>query len=110
MLLSARYTIFQIKKTQHQKANGLVPIVEPEVLMDGDHPIERTAEVMEVVYAAVYKALSDNNVLLEGSLLKPAMCCAGQDHKPASTPEEVGKYTVMVLSRHVPPAVPGVMV
>jgi fructose-bisphosphate aldolase class 1 len=53
---------------------GLVTIVEPEILMDGDHNIARTAEVQEKVLAAVYKALSDNGVYLEGSLLKPSMC------------------------------------
>merc|ERR1712227_669775 len=56
---------------------GLVPIVEPEILMDGDHSIEKTAEVQEKVLAAVYKALSDNNVYLEGSLLKPSMTVPG---------------------------------
>ena len=58
---------------------GLVPIVEPEILMDGDHNIERTAEVQEKVLAAVYKALSDNGVFLEGSLLKPSMTVPGAD-------------------------------
>jgi fructose-bisphosphate aldolase class 1 len=58
---------------------GLVPIVEPEILMDGDHNIERTAEVQEKVLAAVYKALSDNGVFLEGSLLKPSMTVPGAE-------------------------------
>jgi fructose-bisphosphate aldolase class 1 len=56
-----------------------VPIVEPEILMDGDHNIERTAEVQEKVLAAVYKALSDNGVFLEGSLLKPSMTVPGAE-------------------------------
>ncbi len=55
------------------QANGLVPIVEPEVLMDGTHSIERSAEVTQRVLAAQYKALSDHHVLLEGTLLKPNM-------------------------------------
>ena len=58
---------------------GLVPIVEPEILMDGDHNIERTLEVQGKVLAAVYKALDDNNVFLEGSLLKPSMTCPGAE-------------------------------
>src|SRR3546814_159460 len=53
------------------QANGLVPIVEPEVLMDGDHDLDRAAFVTEKVLAACYKALSDHHVLLEGTLLKP---------------------------------------
>ena len=65
---------------------GLVPIVEPEILMDGDHNIERTAEVQEKVLAAVYKALSDNGVFLEGSLLKPSMTVPGAEcTEPVST-------------------------
>ena len=66
---------------------GLVPIVEPEILMDGDHNIERTAEVQEKVLAAVYKALSDNGVFLEGSLLKPSMTVPGAEcTEPVSYP------------------------
>ena len=66
---------------------GLVPIVEPEILMDGDHNIERTAEVQEKVLAAVYKALSDNGVFLEGSLLKPSMTVPGAEcTEPVSHP------------------------
>ena len=61
-------------------ASGLVPIVEPEILMDGDHNIEKTAAVQEKVLAAVYKALSDNGVFLEGSLLKPSMTVPGAEN------------------------------
>jgi hypothetical protein len=60
--------------------NGLVPIVEPEVLPDGDHSLERCQQVTEKVLAAVYKALSDHHVFLEGTLLKPNMVTAGK-HK-----------------------------
>ena len=59
---------------------GLVPIVEPEILMDGDHNIEKTAAVQEKVLAAVYKALNDNGVFLEGSLLKPSMTVPGAEN------------------------------
>ena len=57
--------------------NGLVPIVEPEVLPDGDHDLEKCQKVTEKVLAAVYKALSDHHVFLEGTLLKPNMVTAG---------------------------------
>lgn len=88
--------------------NGLVPIVEPEVLMDGDHSIEVSADVTERVQAAVVKALSDHHVLLEGILLKPNMVLAGTNGTPAS-PAEVAKYTVRTLQRTLPAAVPGVV-
>jgi fructose-bisphosphate aldolase class I len=57
---------------------GLVPVVEPEILMDGDHTIDRTAEVQEQVLTAVYQALRHCGVLLEGTLLKPSMTCPGK--------------------------------
>lgn len=59
--------------------NGLVPIVEPEILSDGDHDIEKCAAVTEMVLAATYKALNDHKVLLEGTLLKPNMVTPGSD-------------------------------
>lgn len=88
--------------------NGLVPIVEPEILVDGPHDIKKCAYVTEIVLAAVYKALNDQHVLLEGTLLKPNMVTAGSESKKASA-EEVAKYTVQALQRTVPPAVPGVV-
>lgn len=88
---------------------GLVPIIEPEILMDGDHPITRTAEVQEEVLAAVYKACDLNGVLLEGSLLKPNMVVPGSDYSGTTSPEEIGKYTIRTLERRVPSAVPGIM-
>lgn len=57
------------------QANGLVPIVEPEILMDGDHDLTRAMAATEYVLAGVYKALSDHHVYLEGTLLKPNMVC-----------------------------------
>ena len=74
---------------------GLVPIVEPEILMDGDHNIERTAEVQEKVLAAVYKALSDNGVFLEGSLLKPSMTVPGAE---CTEPVSVSRTDVLTCS------------
>merc|ERR1719361_467850 len=60
------------------QANGLAPIIEPEILMDGEHDLETNQRCTEKVLAAVYKACSDQNLLLEGSLLKPNMCLAGK--------------------------------
>jgi fructose-bisphosphate aldolase class I len=89
--------------------NGLVPIVEPEILMDGDHSIEVCAYHAERVLAAVYKALNDHHVLLEGTLLKPSMICPGQDCPKKATPHEIASYTLRTLQRTVPSAVPGIM-
>lgn len=88
--------------------NGLVPIVEPEILVDGSHDIRKCAEVTERVLAACYKALNEQHVLLEGTLLKPNMVTPGAD-APKVTPEVIAKYTVRALQRTVPPAVPGIV-
>lgn len=88
--------------------NGLVPIVEPEILMDGPHSIEVCAYWTEKVLAACYKALSDQNVLLDGTLLKPNMVVSGSDFTPKATPAQVALYTTRALQRSVPPAVPGI--
>lgn len=90
------------------QANGLVPIVEPEVLMDGDFSIEVSAAVTERVLAAVYKALSDHNVLLEGTLLKPNFVRSGAEAAVQAPGAEVAAATVRVLQHTVPCAVPGV--
>ena len=89
--------------------HGLVPIVEPEILMDGDHDIVTTAAVQEWVLRLVYEALALNGVLLEGSLLKPSMTLAGAACPQPPTPEEVGAFTVRTLSRSVPAAVPAIL-
>jgi len=91
------------------QANGLVPIVEPEVLPDGDHDLERAQKVTEKVLAACYKALSDHHVYLEGTLLKPNMVTAGQSCSKKFTPQQVAAATVTALQRTVPVAVPGVV-
>jgi len=90
------------------QANGLVPIVEPEVLMYGDFSIEVAAVATEKVIAACYKALSDHHVLLEGTLLKPNMVRSGSDAKVQSSTAEIALATVRVLQHTVPPAVPGI--
>eukprot|EP00286_Rhodomonas_abbreviata_P025773 CAMPEP_0181310752 /NCGR_PEP_ID=MMETSP1101-20121128/12760_1 /TAXON_ID=46948 /ORGANISM="Rhodomonas abbreviata, Strain Caron Lab Isolate" /LENGTH=355 /DNA_ID=CAMNT_0023417415 /DNA_START=8 /DNA_END=1075 /DNA_ORIENTATION=- len=89
--------------------NGLVPIIEPEILMDGDHNIERTAEVTELVQTAVYKAIRDQNLLLEGTLLKPNMVCPGSTCKDKAKAMDIAAYTVRTLQRTVPVAVPGIV-
>jgi len=89
--------------------NGLVPIVEPEVLPDGEHPIEVTQKVTELTLAYTYKALADHHVFLEGTLLKPNMVTAGHSCPTKYTAEQIAKATVTALQRGVPPAVPGVV-
>ncbi|KAJ3681168.1 hypothetical protein LUZ60_015657 [Juncus effusus] len=88
--------------------NGLVPIVEPEILVDGPHSIDVCADVTERVLAACYKALNDHHVLLEGTLLKPNMVTPGSDAPKASN-EDIAKYTITALQRTVPPAVPAIV-
>ncbi len=88
---------------------GLVPIVEPEVLMDGGHDIGRCAEATEAALDAVYHALFAQRVALEGSLLKPNMVLPGADHEPQAGVEEVAEATVRALRRCVPAAVPGIV-
>jgi len=88
--------------------NGLVPIVEPEILMDGTHSIEVSAAVTERVLAAVFKALNDHHVLLEGILLKPNMVLPGNQSENKPGADVIAKYTVRTLQRTVPPAVPGI--
>jgi len=90
------------------QANGLVPIVEPEVLMDGDHTIERCEEVTEWTLNAVYQALYVNRVVLEESVLKPSMVIAGKDAKRQAGADEIAARTVGVLKRTVPAAVAGI--
>jgi fructose-bisphosphate aldolase class I len=88
--------------------NGLVPIVEPEVLCDGDHDLERCQKVTEQTLAYVYKALADHHVYLEGTLLKPNMVTPGQACTKKYTHEQIGLATVTALRRGVPSAVPGI--
>ncbi|PWA45103.1 Fructose-bisphosphate aldolase, class-I [Artemisia annua] len=84
--------------------NGLVPIVEPEILLDGEHGIDRTFEVAQKVWAEVFFYLAENNVLFEGILLKPSMVTPGADCKERATPQEVAEYTLSLLKRRIPPA------
>jgi fructose-bisphosphate aldolase class I len=86
---------------------GLVPIVEPEVLMDGSHDIERHAEVTEAVQHAVFHALHRHNVVFELMILKPNMVLPGKECRMADA-EEVAEATLRVLRRTVPVAVPSI--
>uniref|UniRef100_A0A8C9UZS8 Fructose-bisphosphate aldolase n=1 Tax=Scleropages formosus TaxID=113540 RepID=A0A8C9UZS8_SCLFO len=88
--------------------NGIVPIIEPEILPDGDHDLKRCQYVTEKVLAAVYKALSDHHVYLEGTLLKPNMVTPGHSCPIKYSPEEIAMATVTALRRTVPPAIAGV--
>jgi len=88
--------------------NGLVPVVEPEVLMDGDHPIERCAEVTEEVLRGVFCQLNEQGVALEGLILKCNMVLPGLKCPRQATPDEVADATVKCLLRAVPAAVPAV--
>lgn len=89
------------------QAEGLVPIVEPEVLMDGNHDIDRHAEVSEAVQHAVFHALNRHHVVLELMLLKPNMVLPGKDCRRAE-PDEVAAATIKILKRSVPAAVPSI--
>ena len=88
---------------------GLVPIVEPEVLMKGMHTMERCATVTERVLHAVFNALFEHDVSLEGMLLKPNMVVPGQDCPRRASVKEVAVATLRTLARHVPPAVPAIV-
>ena len=88
--------------------NGIVPIVEPEVLMDGDHTIERCDELTNITLQRVYSALREYKVSLEGTILKPNMVISGSDCKKQSTIEEVAHRTVRNFLNNVPKQVPGI--
>ncbi len=88
---------------------GLVPIVEPEVLMDGAHPLERCAEVTVRVQRAVYAQLARHRVVLEASLLKPNMVLPGKDCPAQASDDQIAAATIDVLRQSVPAAVPGVV-
>ena len=88
---------------------GLVPIVEPEVLMDGNHTIERCADVTETALKSLYFHLHAHGVVLEGTLLKPNMVLSGKDCRRQADVSQVAAATVSILKRCVPAAVPGIV-
>jgi fructose-bisphosphate aldolase class I len=109
-------TSFAIEANAHALAryaalcqeNDIVPIVEPEVLMDGAHTIERCEEVTTTVLQTVFDQLFEHRILLEGMVLKPNMVISGKKAPKRAGPEQVAEATLRVLKRHVPPAVPGI--
>ncbi len=90
------------------QALGIVPIVEPEILMEGDHNIHRCAEVSQQVLQAVFNALSQHAVLLEGIILKPNMILPGKLCSNQASAEDIAESTLSVLRRTVPAAVPSI--
>lgn len=88
---------------------GVVPIVEPEVLIDGHHTIGHSAQVSESVLKAVFDALHRHGVVLERMLLKPSMVTPGKSHTTQANPEQVAEATLHVFRRVVPAAVPGIV-
>jgi len=87
---------------------GLVPIVEPEVLLDGSHTVERCEEVTEKTLKITFAKLFDHRVHLEGMILKPSMVVSGKDNPTQAGVEEVAERTIRCLKRTVPAAVPGI--
>src|SRR5271155_769095 len=87
---------------------SIVPIVEPEVLMDGAHTLDRCEEVTNVVLDSVFEHLFAARVFLEGMVLKPNMVVAGKKSGQKASPEQVAQATVRTLKRRVPSAVPGI--
>ena len=87
---------------------GIVPIIEPEVLMDGDHSIARCEEVTEWTLNAVFDSLYNQRVVLEHMVLKPSMVISGKNCAVQAGPDEVAERTLTVLKRAVPAAVPGI--
>lgn len=88
---------------------GIVPIVEPEVIMDGEHDIDECFDVTEITLKSLYDALYEQNVLLEGTVLKPNMVISGTDCPEQASKEEIAEKTVACLKRTVPSAVPGIV-
>ncbi|NUS38707.1 MAG: fructose-bisphosphate aldolase class I [Lysobacter sp.] len=88
---------------------GLVPMVEPEVLMDGDHDIGTCYEVTEVVLRSLFDALYQQNVMLEGTILKASMVVSGKDSDEQASVEEVAESTLMCLKTAVPAILPGIV-
>ena len=87
---------------------GIVPIVEPEVLIDGNHSIEHCAEASEMVLHELFNALFIHQVELEHIILKPSMITCGKDSTPFSSPEDVADFTLSVFRNTVPAAVPAI--
>jgi len=88
---------------------GIVPMVEPEVLMDGDHDIDVCYEVTEVTLRSLFAALYDQNVMLEGTILKASMVVSGKDCPEQASVDEVAEMTLRCLRSTVPASLPGIV-
>ncbi|MBK7145094.1 MAG: fructose-bisphosphate aldolase class I [Xanthomonadales bacterium] len=88
---------------------GIVPMVEPEVLMDGNHDIDTCYDVTEAALRALFGALYEHNVMLEGVILKASMVISGKDCAERASAEEVAELTVRCLKSAVPSAIPGIV-
>jgi fructose-bisphosphate aldolase class I len=89
--------------------SSIIPIVEPEVLLDGDHSAERSEEVHEAALAALFHEIQTLGVSLEHTVLKASMCVSGKDNPKQASVQEVAERTLRVLKRTVPSALPGVV-
>ena len=109
-------SMISVRETAHTLArygaicqeNGLVPIIEPEILTDGAHDIDTCARVSELVFRTVMQAMLDQGLIIEGTLLKPNMVTPGSESE-SPAPETIAWYTVRTLSRSIVPALPGVV-
>jgi fructose-bisphosphate aldolase class I len=88
---------------------GIVPMVEPEVLMDGEHDIEECYNVTEATLRALFDALYQQNVDLQGTILKASMVVSGKDCEEQASVDEVAEYTLMCLRSTVPAILPGIV-
>jgi fructose-bisphosphate aldolase class I len=86
-----------------------VPIIEPEVLMDGDHDIDRCFDVTEFTLRTLFSQLYEHRIALEGVILKPNMVVPGKKAARQASPEEVAQKTIQCLRRAVPAAIPGIV-
>merc|ERR1711920_379087 len=91
------------------QSSGLVPIIEPEILLDGEHSMEENAQTFEETWSAVFKACADFGVQLEAALLKPSMVTPGAQSGAKAEPAVIAASTLAALKRVVPPALPGIM-
>jgi fructose-bisphosphate aldolase class I len=87
---------------------GIVPIVEPEILIDGEHSIEDCAIASELILHELFHALFIHQVSLEHIILKPSMVTSGKDASPFSSTEDIAEFTINIFRNHVPAAVPSI--
>lgn len=89
------------------QSQRMVPVLEIEVMQLGDHDLSRCQKTTETVLSALFKALHDHHVYLEGTLLRPNMVTPGQSSSKNTTPHDIGLATILAMRRTVPPAIPG---